>query len=118
SGRGKSRNGPTGPATRRQRRRRRGSRLRGPGAERINADGQRQRHGGEDLSYAIRRLCPGDLETLRALNALFGEVFDERETYAGDPPSDEDCRDLLGRADLLLGGAVHDGRRIGGAVGR
>src|SRR5690606_40961919 len=65
-------------------------------------------------SYAIRRLCPGDLETLRALNALFGEVFDERETYAGDPPSDEYCRDLLGREDLLLVVAIQDERVIGG----
>jgi len=45
---------------------------------------------------------------------LFGEVFDERETYAGDPPSDEYCRDLLGREDLLLVVAIQDERVIGG----
>ncbi|HLV06599.1 MAG TPA: GNAT family N-acetyltransferase [Croceibacterium sp.] len=45
---------------------------------------------------------------------MFGEVFDERETYAGDPPSDEYCRDLLGREDLLLVVAIQDERVIGG----
>jgi aminoglycoside 3-N-acetyltransferase I len=52
---------------------------------------------------------------LRALNALFGDVFGERETYTGHPPDDAYCLDLLARPDLILLAAV-DGERVAGGL--
>lgn len=36
----------------------------------------------------VRRLGPGDAPLLRQLNELFAVAFDDRATYAGEPPTD------------------------------
>lgn len=38
---------------------------------------------------AVRRLCPGDLAGIRALNALYSDAFGEPENYADLPPPDD-----------------------------
>ena len=68
-----------------------------------------------DMANLIRRLRPGDLGLLRQLNALFGDVFGEPETYGAHPPDDDWCRDLLSREDLILLVAA-DGERIVGGL--
>ncbi|MFJ7832747.1 hypothetical protein ACIQX0_00665 [Methylobacterium sp. NPDC097213] len=39
-------------------------------------------------AVTIRRLGPGDVRAMRALNALFGRAFAEPDTYGGAPPDD------------------------------
>jgi aminoglycoside 3-N-acetyltransferase I len=53
---------------------------------------------------------------MRALNALFGEVFGEPETYTGSPPESAYCESSLGRDDLLLAVAAQDDQLIGGVA--
>jgi len=62
----------------------------------------------------IERLGPVDLPIMRRLNALFADVFEDRESYAAHPPEDEWLTGLLARdhaialtarrGDDLLGG--------------
>lgn len=66
------------------------------------------------MTVRIERLGPGGLPTLRALNELFGEVFGEPQTYAGDPPDEDWCRDLLAREDVILLVAVDGPQIVGG----
>jgi aminoglycoside 3-N-acetyltransferase I len=66
------------------------------------------------VSFSVRRLGPGEVGMLRALNALFGEVFDERHTYTGRQPDDAYCLGLLERDDMLLVVALEGERVIGG----
>lgn len=42
----------------------------------------------DGIDWTVRRLDEGDIALLRGLNALFAEVFEEPDTYLGDPPSD------------------------------
>lgn len=51
---------------------------------------------------------------LRGVNALFGEVFGEREAYTGHPPDDAYCRKLLARPEVILLVALVDERVVGG----
>ena len=61
----------------------------------------------------IRRLGPQNLPLLRQLNAVFAEAFDERDTYLGNPPDDDWCRDLLANEDVILLVAAEDERIVG-----
>ena len=65
----------------------------------------------------IRRLGPQDLPLLRELNALFGEAFDERDTYLESPPADAYCRSLLADLGVILSAAIAAGRVVGGLGG-
>ncbi|GBU18442.1 MULTISPECIES: AAC(3)-I family aminoglycoside N-acetyltransferase [Methylobacterium] len=67
-------------------------------------------------SATIRRLAPADLPLMRALNALFGEVFEDRETYAGAPPSDAYLTDLLAREHVVVLAALRESAVVGGLV--
>ncbi len=40
------------------------------------------------MAFTIRRLGPGDVTAMRALNALFGRAFSDPHTYGGAPPID------------------------------
>lgn len=50
----------------------------------------------------IRRLRQGDLLGYRAMNMLFADVFDDRDSYARNPPPDSWAERLLRRDDLIL----------------
>jgi aminoglycoside 3-N-acetyltransferase I len=65
----------------------------------------------------VRRLGVGDLAGLRALNALFADVFEDAESYARRPPADAWAQALLARPDLLMLVAEADGAVVGGLVG-
>ncbi|GJD57729.1 AAC(3)-I family aminoglycoside N-acetyltransferase [Methylobacterium dankookense] len=64
----------------------------------------------------IHRLGPADVARLRALNALFAEVFDDRETYAGAPPPDAWLAELLGKEHIVVLAALDGEAVIGGLV--
>lgn len=69
-----------------------------------------------DPSFTVRRLGPADLPSLRALNALFGEAFDDPDAYGGAPPDDAYLTGLLAKAHVAVLVALAEGRVIGGLV--
>ena len=66
--------------------------------------------------FAMRRLGPDDIRTMRALNALFGEAFEDRETYASQPPNDAYLAALLAREHVAVVVAEVGQVVIGGLV--
>lgn len=67
-------------------------------------------------SFQIRRLGPADVPLLRRLNALFGEAFDDRDTYGADPPTDAYLEDLLGKDHVAVLVALAGEEVVGGLV--
>jgi aminoglycoside 3-N-acetyltransferase I len=55
-----------------------------------------------------------DLTTLRQLNLVFSEAFEDPEHYQSNPPSDQYLSRLLAREDFIPLVAVADGRVVGG----
>lgn len=64
----------------------------------------------------LHRLTPDDLPLFRALNALFGEVFDDRESYGGQPPPDDYARAVLAKEHVVALVALAEGEVVGGLV--
>lgn len=67
------------------------------------------------MTFAIHHLTSGDLARMRALLAMFGDVFDEVETYTAKPPSDDYLRRLLGR-DTFIALAASKGEEVVGGL--
>lgn len=65
---------------------------------------------------AIRRLGPGDVERMRALNALFGRAFSDPDTYGGAPPDAAYLARWLGQPHVFALVAEIDGAVVGGLV--
>ena len=55
-----------------------------------------------------------DLALLKELLAVFGEAFDELETYQGAVPSDDYLRSLIDSDNFIALAAVADGAVVGG----
>ena len=64
--------------------------------------------------FTIRRLRSDDLDTMRALNALYAEVFEMPEDYAEAKPSDGYLKRLLARDTFIALVAEQAGEVIGG----
>ena len=67
-------------------------------------------------SLAIRRLRDGDEVLAEALNALFGQVFEDDETYGGQPPGKTYLARLLSDDRVIALVAEDDGMLVGGLV--
>lgn len=67
-------------------------------------------------SFTIRRLGPADLTEIRALNAMFGEVFSDPATYGDAPPDDAYFQGLLAKDHIAVLVALAEGRIVGGLV--
>lgn len=67
--------------------------------------------------FVIRALGTRDIETGRALNAMFAEAFEDRQTYCGAPPSAAYLESLLGSPGIIALAALEDGQVIGGLAG-
>lgn len=67
-------------------------------------------------AYSVRRLGPGDVPAMRALNALFGRAFAEPATYGAAPPDDAYLAGLLAREHVAVLVAEQDGAVLGGLV--
>jgi aminoglycoside 3-N-acetyltransferase I len=67
-------------------------------------------------TFAVNRLGSADLAAMRALNALFGGVFDDAETYAAHLPSDNYLVELLAKPHLIALVALEREEVIGGLV--
>jgi len=65
--------------------------------------------------FSVRRLGATDVEAMRQVNRLFGQVFDEVETFETAPPADEYLARLLGR-DGFAALAAFDGDDPVGAL--
>ena len=48
------------------------------------------------MSFTTRLLAAGDLEQMKRLLRMFGEAFDDPDSYQGAPPSDAYLRERLG----------------------
>lgn len=67
------------------------------------------------MSFTTRQLGAADLDQMKVLLRLFGEVFAEPDTYQGAVPSDAYLRDRLGdQAFLAVAALDRDGTMIGG----
>ncbi|MGD9615042.1 MAG: AAC(3)-I family aminoglycoside N-acetyltransferase [Alphaproteobacteria bacterium] len=64
----------------------------------------------------LRRLKPGDVSWVRKLNALFGDAFQDRDTYEAEPPSDAYLEHLLAKEHVVALVAVAGRELLGGLV--
>ena len=64
----------------------------------------------------VRRLGPGDAALAHRLNALFGEVFGEPETYVGEPASEAHLQSLLAKEHVIAVVALAGEEVVGGLV--
>ena len=63
----------------------------------------------------VRRLRAGDVALARAMNGLFGEVFEDRDHYGARPPDDAYLSRLLGN-DAAMALVALDGDTMIGAL--
>jgi aminoglycoside 3-N-acetyltransferase I len=68
------------------------------------------------VSWAVRRLAPGDVPGARALNALFADAFEDPASYASALPPDAWLERLLSNPGLSALVAEADGMTVGGLV--
>jgi len=68
-------------------------------------------------SISIRVLRAGDLATLRAVLALFGEAFDDRDAYVTKQPTDQYLQKLLSSETFIAIAALSESGVIGGLAG-
>ena len=64
----------------------------------------------------VQRLGKDDAGLLLKLNALFGAVFEEEDTYGGNPPSADYLSRVLGRDEVVALAAIDSGEIVGGLV--
>ncbi len=65
---------------------------------------------------SISLLTSEDTADLRALNALFADVFEEPHTYRSAPPTEAYLREFLARPHVLVVVARADSEIVGGLV--
>jgi aminoglycoside 3-N-acetyltransferase I len=65
-------------------------------------------------AYSIQQLSPDDVASLDALRSLFGEAFEDAQTYGAKPPGSTYLRQLLAGDFFLAVVARHDAQVIGG----
>ena len=66
--------------------------------------------------YEIRRLGSGDVAALRAVTAMFGDVFEEPDTYGDHPPDQDYLARWLSRSTNIALIAEAGGDVVGGLV--
>ena len=65
-------------------------------------------------SFTVRTLGPDDVPLMAAMSAMFGQAFNEPETYGGAPPGDSYLRRLLGNDEFIALAAVIGREVVGG----
>jgi aminoglycoside 3-N-acetyltransferase I len=66
------------------------------------------------MPLVIHHLAPDDIQSMEALSAMFGEAFDDPETYTGKRPSADYLRRLLGGDSFIALVAMKNGNVVGG----
>lgn len=64
--------------------------------------------------FSIRQLTATDMELMEALLKMFGEAFNDVDTYTGKQPSHDYLRSLLGSDFFVALAASSDGQVVGG----
>jgi len=67
-------------------------------------------------AFTVQRLGPGDVETMRALSRVFGEAFEDPESYGAEPPAEVYLEELLAKDHVIALVATSAGEVIGGLV--
>ena len=67
-----------------------------------------------NAEYAFKQISAGDLPTMKALLALFGEAFGEPDTYQGKVPSDDYLQALLAKPHFIALAALDGDEVVGG----
>lgn len=62
----------------------------------------------------IQQLTPNDLSLMVSLLTMFGEAFNDQETYNAKRPSDDYLRRLLGNETFIALVAMKNGKVVGG----
>lgn len=65
--------------------------------------------------WQVKRLGPEDLIDFRGMNALFGEAFEDAQTWGANPPSDSYAASVLGK-DHVFALAATTGDSVVGAL--
>ncbi|MBX3582905.1 MAG: AAC(3)-I family aminoglycoside N-acetyltransferase [Rhizobiaceae bacterium] len=68
-------------------------------------------------SFRIRRLGPGDGVLFQQMNTVFGDAFDDPETYTTDRPDESYVADFLAQDHIHALVAIEGQEVIGGLVG-
>lgn len=69
------------------------------------------------MSYTCAQLTGADVAVLKDLLGVFGEAFEDRETYQGAVPDDGYLRRMLETPHFIVVTASLDGQVIGGLAG-
>lgn len=65
-------------------------------------------------SYSIRQLTPSESESFRELLTVFGEAFEDNDSYCSAQPGTDYLEKLLGGESFVALAALAEGRVIGG----
>ena len=65
-------------------------------------------------SFTIRVLGSDDVVVMEGMSAMFGQAFNEPETYGGARPSEAYLRRLLGSDSFIAVAALQGGEVVGG----
>src|SRR4051812_21488894 len=68
------------------------------------------------LPITVRRLGAADVPLLRKLNAVFGDAFNDPDTYGAEPPSDAYLTALLAKEYVAVLVALAGEAVLGGLV--
>ncbi len=68
------------------------------------------------MNVTVSRLTARDLSKLKALNDLFGVVFNDPASYLSNQPSDDYLKRFLAARNHIVLVAERDGRVVGGLV--
>ncbi|HET6148794.1 MAG TPA: AAC(3)-I family aminoglycoside N-acetyltransferase [Polyangia bacterium] len=66
------------------------------------------------MAYTYRQIAAADLSLLKALLAVFGDAFEEPDTYQAAVPSDAYLTTLLGKPHFIALAALHGADVVGG----
>lgn len=69
------------------------------------------------LPITTRILGPSDVETMRAVLALFGDAFDDRDRYVAQQPTDQYLQGLLSSQTFIVIAAFSKSSVVGGLAG-
>ncbi|HIK33419.1 MAG TPA: AAC(3)-I family aminoglycoside N-acetyltransferase [Oscillatoriales cyanobacterium M59_W2019_021] len=65
-------------------------------------------------NIAIQHLCDRDINLMRDLLRVFGDAFEDADTYGNAPPTTEYLRQLLSREHFIVLVALKYGEVVGG----
>jgi aminoglycoside 3-N-acetyltransferase I len=68
------------------------------------------------MTYRVQRLAPGDVELTHGLLTMFGEAFEDVETYGAKRPSPAYVKELLSSPTFLALVALKGEQVVGGLV--